>query len=241
MDRGADTESGTRQDQGEAIIKISPSILSADFTRLAEELRALEDAGADYVHVDVMDGCFVSNITIGPFVVEAIKRATRLPLDVHLMIEAPERYVADFAKAGSSIITVHAEATRHLHGVVQTIKKLGVKAGVSINPATPVSAIEEIMADVDLVLIMSVNPGFGGQSFIPASLGKIRALRKLMDERGLKAELEVDGGIKTGNIKEAAEAGADVFVSGSGIFSSGDYKKTIAAMRDEVNTLFLKK
>ncbi len=228
-------------DQGEDIIKISPSILSADFTRLAEELRALEDAGADYVHVDVMDGRFVSNITIGPFVVEAIKRATRLPLDVHLMIEAPERYVADFAKAGSSIITVHAEATRHLHGVVQTIKKLGVKAGVSINPATPVSAIEEIIADVDLVLVMSVNPGFGGQGFIPASLGKIRALRKLMDERGLKAELEVDGGIKAGNIKEAARAGADVFVSGSGIFSSGDYKKTIAAMKEEINTLFLKK
>ncbi len=187
-----------------------------------------------------MDGRFVSNITIGPFVVEAIKRATRLPLDVHLMIEAPERYVADFAKAGSSIITVHAEATRHLHGVVQTIKKLGAKAGVSINPATPVSAIEEIIADVDLVLVMSVNPGFGGQSFIPASLGKIRALRRLLDERGLKAELEVDGGIKAGNIKEAAVAGADVFVSGSGIFSSGDYKKTITAMRDEINTLSLK-
>jgi ribulose-phosphate 3-epimerase len=211
--------------------------LSADFTRLAQELAALEDAGADYVHVDVMDGRFVSNITIGPFIVEAIKRATALPLDVHLMIEAPERYIEDFAKAGSSIITVHAEATNHLHGVVQTIKKFGVRAGVSINPATPVTAIEEIIADVDLVLVMSVNPGFGGQSFIPASLDKIRSVRALMSERGLKAELEVDGGIKAGNIKEAAMAGADVFVSGSGIFGAGDYKRTIAAMRAELDTL----
>jgi ribulose-phosphate 3-epimerase len=182
-----------------------------------------------------MDGRFVPNITVGPFVVEAIKRSTGLPLDVHLMIEAPENYIADFAKAGSSIITVHVEATRHLHKVVHTIKDLGPRAGVSINPATPVNALEEVIDDVDLVLVMSVNPGFSGQGFIPASLGKIRAVRRLMDERGLKAELEVDGGIKAGNIKEAARAGADVFVSGSGIFSSGDYKKTIAAMRDEVN------
>ena len=218
-------------------MKIAPSILSADFTRLAEELKAIEDAGADYVHVDVMDGRFVSNITIGPFIVEAIKRATGLPLDVHLMIEAPERYVEDFARAGSSIITVHAEATRHLHGVVQTIKKLGARAGVSINPATPVSAVEEIIEDVDLVLVMSVNPGFGGQSFIPASLAKIRSIRALMNERGLKVELEVDGGIKVANIREAAMAGADVFVSGSGIFATGDYKKTIAAMRAELDTL----
>ncbi len=223
------------------MIKISPSILSADFTRLAEELGALEDAGADYVHVDVMDGRFVPNITLGPFIVEAIKRATGLPLDVHLMIEAPENYIADFAKAGSSIITVHVEATEHLHKAVHAIKDLGPRAGVSINPATPVDTLEEVIDDVDLVLVMSVNPGFSGQGFIPASLDKIRAVRRLLDERGLKAELEVDGGIKMANIKEAAEAGADVFVSGSGIFSSGDYKKTIAAMRDEVNTLFLKK
>jgi ribulose-phosphate 3-epimerase len=173
--------------------------------------------------------------------VEAIKRATRLPLDVHLMIEEPEKYVAEFVKAGGSIITVHVEATRDLKKVVHTIKELGARAGVSINPATPVEALEEVIDDVDLVLVMSVNPGFSGQGFIPASLDKIRAVRRLMDERGLKAELEVDGGIKTGNIKEAAGAGADVVVSGSGIFSSGDYKKTIAAMRDEVNKLLLKK
>jgi ribulose-phosphate 3-epimerase len=219
------------------MIKISPSILSADFSRLGEELRALEEAGADYVHVDVMDGRFVSNITIGPFIVEAAKRATSLPLDVHLMIEEPERYITEFAKAGASIITVHAEATRHLHGVLQDIRKAGARAGVSINPATPVSAITDILGDVDLVLVMSVNPGFSGQSFIPSSLEKIRQVRSALDACASDAELEVDGGIKTANIKEAAEAGADVFVSGSGIFSSGDYKKTITEMRARVGEL----
>ena len=214
------------------MIKISPSILSADLTRLGEELAALEEAGADYIHVDVMDGRFVPNITIGPFIVEAAKRATSLPLDVHLMIEEPERYIGEFADAGSSIITVHAESTRHLHKVVQDIKRRGVRAGVSINPATPVSAITDILADVDLVLIMSVNPGFSGQSFIPSSLEKIKETRALLDARSLSAELEVDGGIKASNIKEAAEAGADVFVSGSGIFSTPEYKKRIAEMRD---------
>ncbi|MBE9529619.1 MAG: ribulose-phosphate 3-epimerase [Proteobacteria bacterium] len=218
-------------------MKISPSILSADFSRLGEELRALEEAGADYVHVDVMDGRFVSNITIGPFIVEAAKRATALPLDVHLMIEEPERYISEFASAGASIITVHAEATRHLHGVLQDIKKAGVRAGVSINPATPVSAIIDILGDVDLVLVMSVNPGFSGQSFIPSSLAKLRQVRAALDACSSNAELEVDGGIKTANIKEAADAGADVFVSGSGIFSSGDYKKTITEMRARVGEL----
>lgn len=216
------------------MIKISPSILSADFTRLAEEVRALEDAGADYLHVDVMDGRFVPNITIGPFVVEALKRATRLPLDVHLMIVEPERYVEAFARAGSDVITVHAEASTHLHRTVQAIRECGARAGVSINPATPVSAIEEIIDDVDLVLVMSVNPGFSGQTFIPSALRKIAAVRGLIEARGLTVELEVDGGIKVSNIREAAAAGADVFVSGSGILGSDDYAATMAAMRREV-------
>lgn len=219
------------------MIKISPSILSADFTRLTEELRAIEEAGADYLHVDVMDGRFVPNITIGPFIVEALKRATKLPLDVHLMIEEPERYIEDFAKSGSYIITVHAEATTHLHRTVQSIKEFGCRAGVSINPATPVSVLENIIDDVDLVLIMSVNPGFSGQSFIPGARGKIEAVRSMIDSRGLKVEVEVDGGIKVGNIREVAASGADVFVSGSGVFGTEDYAATIAAMRKEVASL----
>lgn len=214
--------------------KISPSLLSADFTRLTEEIKAVEEAGADYLHVDVMDGVFVPNITIGPFVVEAVKKVAAVPLDVHLMIDAPERFVADFIKAGSDIVTVHAEASVHLHRTVQSIRELGARAGVSINPATPVSAIEEIIDDVDLVLIMSVNPGFSGQSFIPAAMRKIEATRKLIDSRGLSVELEVDGGVKASNIGSVAGAGADVFVAGSGIFGTPDYAATIAEMRKEV-------
>ncbi len=218
-------------------MKISPSILSADFTRLGDEVRAVEEAGADYLHVDVMDGRFVSNITIGPLVVSALKRVTELPLDVHLMIEEPERYVPQFAAAGAHIITVHAEATRHLHGTVQLIKSKGALAGVSLNPATPVSMLHDILDDLDLVLVMSVNPGFGGQSFIPAALGKLRDLRSQITERGLATELEVDGGIKVDNIAEAARAGADVFVSGSGIFGSGSYGETMLRMREAVDSL----
>ncbi len=213
-------------------MKISPSILSADFTRLGEELKALGDAGADYIHVDVMDGRFVPNITIGPFIVEAAKRATKVPLDVHLMIEEPERFIQDFARAGSDIITVHAEATRHLHKVIQSIKEHGLKAGVSINPATPVSAIRPVIGDIDLILVMSVNPGFSGQGFISASLDKIKEARLMIAGSGRHIELEVDGGIKVANIKEAAAAGADVFVSGSGVFGTPDYKKTIKAMKE---------
>ncbi len=211
-------------------MKISPSILSADFARLADEIKLIEDF-ADYVHVDVMDGHFVPNITIGPLVVEAVRRSTRLPLDVHLMIEEPERFVESFARAGSDIITVHAEATKHLHRVVESIKELGKKAGVSINPATPVNVLEDIISDVDLILIMSVNPGWGGQSFIPGSLRKISAVRRMIEEEGRPVELEVDGGIKVNNIKEAFEAGADVFVSGSGIFGTKDYGAAIAEMK----------
>ncbi len=212
-------------------MKISPSILSADFARLADELRLIEDF-ADYVHVDVMDGHFVPNITIGPLVVEAVKRSTRLPLDVHLMIDRPERHVESFARAGSDIITVHAEATKHLHRVVESIKELGKKAGVSINPATPVSVLEDIIGDVDLVLIMSVNPGWGGQGFIPGSLRKISAVRRMIEAEGRPVELEVDGGIKVNNIKEAFDAGADVFVSGSGVFGARDYGATITEMKN---------
>ncbi len=215
-------------------MKISPSILSADFTRLGSELKALEDGGADYVHVDVMDGRFVPNITIGPFVVEAIRRGTRLPLDVHLMIEEPERYIDDFARAGSAIITVHVEAATHLHRAVQAIKGHGLRAGVSINPGTPASSLEAIIGDVDLVLVMSVNPGFSGQGFIPATLGKVSAVRRMIEATGREIELEVDGGIKAGNIRTVAAAGADVFVSGSGVFSTTDYAKTIAQMKKEI-------
>lgn len=215
-------------------MKISPSILSADFTRLPEEIKAVEDGGADYLHIDVMDGRFVSNITIGPFVVEAIKKVSTIPLDVHLMIEEPERYIDAFAKAGSDIITVHVEATRHLHGVLQSIRRAGVRAGVTLNPATPVSTLENILPDADMILIMSVNPGFSGQGFIPQCLGKIAAVRKMIDASGYAIELEVDGGIKVDNIRQAAEAGADVFVSGSGVYGSKDYGATISAMKKEI-------
>ncbi|MEE9542657.1 MAG: ribulose-phosphate 3-epimerase [Thermodesulfobacteriota bacterium] len=214
--------------------KISPSILSADFGRLAEEVRAVEEAGADYIHIDVMDGHFVPNITIGPFVVAAVKKITKLPLDVHLMIENPECYVPEFAKAGADIITVHAEATHHLHALIMQIKELGKKAGVSINPATPVHSLGQIIADIDLVLVMSVNPGFSGQSFIPASINKIKKVRSIMEKRGSKAELEVDGGIKIDNIAEVSKAGADVFVAGSAVYGSDDYAATIKAMRKEL-------
>ena len=214
--------------------KIAPSILSANFTRLGEEIKAVEKAGADYIHIDVMDGHFVPNITVGPLIAEAAKRATKLPLDVHLMIETPEKFIPDFAKAGSDIITVHAEVCKHLHRTIQQIKEFGIKAGVSINPATPVSAIENIIEDVDLVLIMSVNPGFSGQGFIKASIPKIEKVRRMIDKSGLNIELEVDGGIKVENIGDISKAGADVFVAGSAIFGSKDYKKTIEMMRAEI-------
>ena len=214
--------------------KIAPSILSADFTKLAKEIRAVEDAKADYIHVDVMDGHFVPNITVGPFIVEAARKATRLPLDVHLMIENPDKFIPDFAKAGSDIITVHAEASRHLHRTIQIIKEHGIRAGVSLNPTTPLYYLDHILGDVDMVLLMTVNPGFSGQEFIKSCLPKIEHMRKMLDEGNYKAELEVDGGIKVSNIGAAAKAGADVFVAGSAVFGSDNYKKTIAAMRQEM-------
>jgi ribulose-phosphate 3-epimerase len=211
--------------------KIAPSILSADFSRLGEEIAAIEAAGADYVHVDVMDGHFVPNITIGPLVVEAARRVTKLPLDVHLMISNPDLYIPSFAEAGADIIVVHAEATVHLHRTVQLIKSLGKRAGVSLNPATPLSVLDYVLEDLDLVLLMTVNPGFGGQSFIEACIPKIQALRGTLDRRGLEAELEVDGGVKIDNIARIAHAGADVFVAGSAVFNSPDYAATITELK----------
>ena len=215
------------------MIKIAPSILSADFSRLGEEVRAVAAAGADYIHVDVMDGHFVPNITIGPLVVEAVRKVTNLPLDVHLMIENPDRYIPEFARAGADIITVHQEAVPHLHRTVQLIKSLGKKAGVSINPATPSQALDVILDDLDLVLVMTVNPGFGGQGFIESGLGKIAALRHEINRRGLAVELEVDGGVKPDNINRIAAAGADVFVAGSAVFNTGDYAAAISALRHQ--------
>ena len=211
--------------------KIAPSILSADFAHLADEIAKVTEAGADMIHVDVMDGHFVPNFTIGPPIVKAIRKVTRLPLDVHLMMTNPEDFISDFIKAGSNYITVHVETCPHLHRTIQSIKEEGVKAGVTLNPATPLSSIEEILGEVDLLLIMSVNPGFGGQSFIPSALEKLRRARKMIDQRGLNVELEIDGGVKVENIAAMAQAGADIFVSGSAIFHSKDYKDTIQKMR----------
>jgi ribulose-phosphate 3-epimerase len=214
-------------------VKIAPSILSADFGRLADEVKAI--SSADYVHVDVMDGHFVPNLTIGPLVVEAVKRATALPLDVHLMIEDPERWVAAYAKAGADVIGVHAEAGPHLHRTLQQIRDLGKRPSVVLNPATPLEAIEWVLADVTQVLIMSVNPGFGGQQFIPSAIPKIRQLRQMIDERGLTVDIEVDGGIKIDNVAEVCAAGANVIVSGSGVFGTKDYAATIAELRARGN------
>lgn len=212
--------------------KIAPSLLSADFSKLQEDITLVEEGGADVLHVDVMDGHFVPNITFGPFIVKAIKKCASIPLDVHLMIENPERYIEDFAKAGSDYITVHVEACTHIHRVLQQIKATGAKVGVSLNPGTPLSSIEEVLGDVDLILIMSVNPGFGGQSFISGALDKIKRLRQMLSERGLDhVEIEIDGGVKLDNIAEVAEAGVDIFVSGSGIYKAEDPKKMIADMK----------
>lgn len=201
-------------------IKIAPSILSADFAQLGDQVKQAEAAGVDYIHVDVMDGHFVPNISIGPLIVRALRPVTDLPLDVHLMIEKPERYLADFARAGANILTVHVETCPHLHRTIQQIKELGVKAGVTLNPATPLNTLEEILPDVDLVLIMSVNPGFGGQSYIPGSTAKIARLRSMLDASGSEAEIEVDGGVNTTTIRQVVEAGATVLVAGSAIFNN---------------------
>lgn len=213
---------------------IAPSILSADFAKLGEEVQAAERAGADYIHVDVMDGHFVPNITIGPLVVEGVKKVTKLPLDVHLMIENPDQYIGAFAEAGADIITIHAEAVNHLHRSIQIIRNAGRKAGVSLNPATPIDVLEYVLDDIDMVLVMTVNPGFGGQKFIPATLSKIRRLREMIDSRGLKIDIEVDGGINPETIKKVSGAGANVFVAGAFVFNNKNYMDAIKALRQGI-------
>lgn len=213
--------------------KIAPSILSADFSRLGEEIAAIDKAGADYVHVDVMDGHFVPNITIGPCVVSAVRPSTSLPFDVHLMIESADNYIEEFAKAGADIITVHAEACTHLDRTIQLIKSCGKKAGVSLVPSTPVSALDYVLADIDLVLVMTVNPGFGGQAFLPSQIDKISVIRQKIDALGKAIDLEVDGGINPETAQLAVQAGADVLVAGSATFKGGPdrYVANIRALR----------
>jgi len=214
--------------------KIAPSILSADFSRLGEEVRAVEAAGADVIHVDVMDGHFVPNITIGPVVVEGLKKITALPLDTHLMIEEPDRYIEAFAQAGSDWITVHSEVCKDLRQTIKRIRELKARPGVVINPETTLKVLDSVLGEIDLILIMSVNPGFGGQGFIPSCLDKIENLRKTIDRNQYSIEIEVDGGIKLDNIEGVAKAGGDIFVLGTGIFKTGNYRETIRQLRKRI-------
>jgi len=214
--------------------KIAPSILSADFSRLKEELEAVEAAGADLIHVDVMDGHFVPNLTIGPMVVEGLRKLTSLPLDVHLMIAEPERYTEAFVQAGGSWVTVHAESCASLPRAVKKIRQLGARPGVVLNPSTPLKVLDPVLERVDLILLMSVHPGFGGQAFMPSVLRKIERMRKRVDRNGYAVEIEVDGGIKVENIRRVSEAGADIFVLGTGIFKTKDYSETIRKLRREI-------
>jgi len=213
-------------------VKLAPSILSADFARLGEQVRRAEDGGADYIHVDVMDGRFVPNLTVGPLVVEAVRRTTSLPLDVHLMIEEPERYAREFIEAGASILTVHQEACRHLQATLALIRSLGARAGVSLCPATPVGVLEEVIEDVDLILIMTVNPGFGGQSLIPAAIRKVHRARKLLREMDCAAELEVDGGVNLETAPRLVAAGAEVLVAGSAVFGNDAIESNLRRLRE---------
>lgn len=215
-------------------MKLAPSILSADFARLLEDVKKVENAGCEYLHIDVMDGHFVPNITIGPLVVKALKKENiNMVFDVHLMIENPDNYIDEFVKSGADLITVHEEACTHLHRTLQNIKSKGIKAGVSLNPATPIENIYYVLEQLDMVLIMSVNPGFGGQSFIEPMLEKIQKLKQIIDKKGLKIDIQVDGGIKPNNIKKVKEAGANIFVAGSAIFN-GDIDESVKKLRDEL-------
>jgi len=215
-------------------IDIAPSILSADFSRLAEEIKTVEAAGASLLHVDVMDGHFVPNITLGLPVVKSIARATRLPIDAHLMISEPGRYAEQFVKAGAHMVSVHVETDAHLHRTVNSIKSAGAQAGVVINPATPVESLTEILSFVDYVLVMSVNPGFGGQKFIPTAIDKVRRLRRLIDQRGLAVRIEIDGGIDVENIQQVVDAGAEIIVSGSAIFGADDPGEAVRQLREAI-------
>lgn len=210
---------------------IAPSILSADFAQLGQEINDVVKAGADVIHVDVMDGHFVPNITIGPLVVDAVRKVTDKPLDVHLMISDPDHYIEDFAKAGADWITVHVETCPHLHRTIHMIKDLGKKAGAVLNPATPLSSLDYILEDLDLVMLMSVNPGFGGQSFIPSTLDKARALKRMIDDRGLEVGIEIDGGVSPATIEEISQAGVNIFVAGSAVFGAESYEGAISTLK----------
>lgn len=212
-------------------MKLAPSILSADFSNLLEDIKKVEEAGCDMLHIDVMDGHFVPNITIGPLVLESLKGKTNLPFDVHLMIENPDKYITQFVNAGAHIISVHSEACVHLHRTIQHVREHNIKAAVSLNPATPLNVLEYVLEDLDMVLLMTVNPGFGGQDFIESSLNKIKALRKMIDDRGLNVDIQVDGGIKTDNVKKIVKAGANIIVAGSAIFKSENIKQTVEQFR----------